>query len=298
MKPVVAICWGLVLAVPVAGLGQVLGPDPETLGFDDPESWALKYFSSVIMPSPMGGPDTLEPWQLEWRLEVGEVPFLSETQRRVGFDGTKVEDLNHVQLLLRPALAIGLPGGFYTEFSYLPPVTYFGVDSELLSVMAGREMFTLGGISAGLHLFASYGASEGAFTCSEDLIAGGHDPFDCTPPSRDRSRMRVYGATLSLKAQTDAFGGWVPFAEITYREMNLDFRTRVTVFDDSAVDSRTLTTRGNNWSYLAGVQVDVGDRWELILAFNYAPLDVVRDARRGVENDSLRQVRSQIRFRF
>lgn len=289
------LLWGV---SSILSFAQVLGPDPEFLGFDDPESWGMKYFAAVTAPSLFGGGNGLKSGQWEAGLEISEVPFLSESERRIGFDGIKVEDLNHVEVVLRPSLTVGLPAGFFASFSYLPPVEFYGIESELISLVIGREIFEISGVSAALHGFWSYGESEGPFTCSHALIDAGHDLFDCTAPSQDRTYLRVYGATLALSTTLGQWGNLKPFLEASYREMNLDFRTNVSLFDGAEQEMRTLKTEGSNWSFTAGAQYPVGSNWAFSMALVYAPLNVLRDTQRGPENDSLVQFRSQVLYRF
>src|SRR5664280_1223561 len=66
----------------------------EHLDFDRPEAWALKYFSAVSTFTGFGPPVARKPGSVDFGLEGGWIPHLSNSQRRVGFDGTALEDLN------------------------------------------------------------------------------------------------------------------------------------------------------------------------------------------------------------
>ena len=73
---------------------QPLVEATEEIDFDAPESWAMKYFASLALFTGMGVPEAMGPGKISIGFEGGIVPQLSEEQRRVGFDGAKVEDLN------------------------------------------------------------------------------------------------------------------------------------------------------------------------------------------------------------
>ena len=66
----------------------------DPLDFDEPEAWALKYFTAVSLLTSLGGVEVREPWSIEVGLELTSVPHLDREQRTVGFGGFKEEDLN------------------------------------------------------------------------------------------------------------------------------------------------------------------------------------------------------------
>ena len=78
-----------VLAQPVVDLS-------EELDFNRTEAWGYKYFTSVTLMSSFGAPKALDSGSLALGFEIGQVPSLTEDQRRIGFNGTKVEDLNRL----------------------------------------------------------------------------------------------------------------------------------------------------------------------------------------------------------
>src|SRR5512134_658776 len=66
----------------------------EQLSFNRPEAWALKYFASATLMSGLETPRTRDPWSVSFGAEIGWLPSVSDSQRFVGFNGTKQEDLN------------------------------------------------------------------------------------------------------------------------------------------------------------------------------------------------------------
>ena len=84
----------------------------------EPEAWAMKYFNSVSLLTGLGPPRVREPWSFEIGLELDTIPRLDEDQRRVGFGGAKVEDLNRLPAFFRPRLTIGLPAKWSLDVAY------------------------------------------------------------------------------------------------------------------------------------------------------------------------------------
>src|SRR3972149_991682 len=98
----------------------------EELEFDAPESWAMKYFASLALLTGMGGPEAIGAGKIDLGFEGGFVPQLSEEQRRVGFGGVKVEDLNRTRFFGRVRGRIGLSESASLELAYLPPIEVAG----------------------------------------------------------------------------------------------------------------------------------------------------------------------------
>src|SRR5262245_57879796 len=117
-RPMTLFAVAVVLALDLSAGGfgprAALAPDDvqvidetEHLDFDRPQAWAMKYFSTVTLFTPLGAPVVREPGSIDLALEVTQVPHLSPDERRVGFDGAKEEDLNRLPVVARPRLLIG-----------------------------------------------------------------------------------------------------------------------------------------------------------------------------------------------
>ncbi|MGH9390945.1 MAG: hypothetical protein ACRD1Z_15115, partial [Vicinamibacteria bacterium] len=91
-----------------AALAQPLIEATEKLEFDAPESWAMKYYASLALLTGMGVPEAMGAGKIDVGFEGGFVPQLNEDQRRVGFGGVKVEDLNRTPFFGRVRGRIGL----------------------------------------------------------------------------------------------------------------------------------------------------------------------------------------------
>jgi len=290
----------LLPGISLTGVDEVLGPDPEFVGFNSPESWGMKYFSSVLLPGGVGVPRAMEPGAWAVELEVAPIPSLSVEERRVGFSGTKVDDLNQVDVLLRPQVEVGLPFRFSASFSIIPPISFQGLESTLASLSLNRPLLEYGGWRTGIRLFAAFSKSKGAFTCTEHQIEAGHDLFDCRPPSHDISYLRTQGVELSLSYTFSRMNGLTPFVKASRQHMDNHFQTDAVIFNGNARDRRTLKTEGYTNAFTAGFELPLKERWNWSLSFFYAPLDVIRSGVPGdpAEEDSLVTLRSRVRFQF
>jgi hypothetical protein len=61
----------------------------------------MNRFTSLSLMAGLGPPYRREPASIEAGLELGWIPALSKSQQRVGFDGTKEEDLSKAPIFAR-----------------------------------------------------------------------------------------------------------------------------------------------------------------------------------------------------
>ena len=101
----------------------------------------MRWFAAVATPTMFGVAGETEPWSFALALEGGSIPSLSEEERRVGFSGTKVEDLNRAPLFGRPLVHLGLPGDFTFSAGWVPPIDFDGVTPNLLSLALARPLW-------------------------------------------------------------------------------------------------------------------------------------------------------------
>ncbi len=132
---VVMAVW---LAAPGATFAQNLIGGTEELEFDRPESWGMKFFASLSLLTSMGVPERKGAGTIDLGFEGGLVPSLSEEQRRIGFNGTKLENVNRSRLFGRVRSHIGLSESTRLELAYLPPVDIGGIKPNLFAIGIGR----------------------------------------------------------------------------------------------------------------------------------------------------------------
>src|SRR5260370_38612940 len=76
-------------------------------------------------------------------LETDWIPALDDGQRRIGFNGTKLEDLNKAPVLVRPVVRIGLPWKLTGVVAATPPWEAVGGTPHLLAFGLGRPLLEL-----------------------------------------------------------------------------------------------------------------------------------------------------------
>lgn len=287
-------CWGgLCLLVVCVAPGAA-----EEIDFDRPEAWAMKHFHAVALMSGYGPPDTADPGAISFAAEAGWVPHLSTEERRVGFNGTKVEDLNKTSVFGRLRVDAALPWKLSATLGYVPPVELGGAEPEILSLALGREVWAGERVRVGVRLHALTGEVEGDFTCPEDTVAAGDDPvanpFACEEVSSDRMRFEALGLEGSIGFTPWSVAGPEVFATLAVNRIDPRFQVhaRHSGFDDRSVRE----TDGTLTTFTAGLRHAFNDRWAWAAEAVYAPLTVRRPPAREEENDDLLTARTLLTF--
>jgi hypothetical protein len=289
------IATALILAA-----GPVFAQSPvQHIDFDRPESWALEYFAAATTFTGLGPPKVRKPGTIEVALEVGWIPYLRMDQRRVGFDGTALEDLNKTLLLARPRLVLGLPGGVSAEVGWIPPIEIHGGTSNLISAALERPFVEGRRLTLGLRAYGQLGHAKGDFTCPKDVVAeepgSPGNPQGCEAPSKDTSTLDVAGAALTGGLRLGERGEALHFAVGgTYND--LEFQVGAVTFGH--LDDTRLATHGWTGWVAAGVGGPLGERFWFGLEAFYSPLVVRRPPRREAEYDGYFNVRAMLRYRI
>jgi len=287
------------LSFPCALLAQGR-PDPEFFDFDAPEAWALKYFTSASLITGYGPLISREAGWIDLQLEVVEIPFLDQEYRRIGFNGTKVENLNNAPISIRPHLTYYLREKLALSLTYVPPIELWDVKANLLAGSINWSPINKGPWTVGLRIYGQIGTADGAFTCSEENVAGGDNfeknPYGCNKVSRDRAHLDYLGAEISAAYRIDKLKGLRPFVAVGYNRMNLKFGINSTLFGEE--DSRTQKSQGETVTFSGGFTIPLTSNLQFGLQLFYAPLDVRRSFRETAENDSLVNLRTQITYHF
>ena len=282
-------------AVPaVAGSGE------DHLATDAPESWAMFFYTSVTSFSGQGAPHTREPWSIDLSLDLGSVPQLNEDQRRVGFSGTRVEDLNKTAIFGRPAVTVGLPWRMALSLGYIPPIKIFGVRTNLFSAAIERPLVERGPWTLGTRLHGEYGHARGAFTCDGNALQSppGSDgnPDGCETKSNDTAIQRYVGLELAGSYRIDALHGLAPYLTMGANYLNTEFHVHARTFD---FDDRTKL-ESDTWAFSlgAGATFPLDDRIRLALGVFYVPLWVTRPPDTSEDRSSLVQARAEITYQL
>ncbi|MEX2382643.1 MAG: hypothetical protein WD490_09685 [Opitutales bacterium] len=270
-------------------------PPPEELDFRlRPEAWAMKHFGGVMLFSGFGPAETMEPGSLSLALEVGHIPTLSRKERRIGFDGRKVEDLNKAPMLIRPRITIGMPGRFSLTGSYVPPIKVFDVETELIAVSLNRPLIETEALTIGIRGFAQYGNVHGSITCPDDKWQrADYQEFGCDEPSSDTVRTRIYGVELGASYRISRLRDLTPYATVSYQHMNLEFE--VDAITHGTRDNRRLITDGETWAAGLGATLPLTERINLSAGVVYMP-NSVRRPNRDRRNEPMINTRLQLSY--
>lgn len=274
--------------------------DPrETVTPTDPAGWAMGYVTSATVMTGFGGSPRLDPGQWALGAELGFIPSLSASQRRVGFGGIKEEDLNKSPAFGRIRGWLGLPAGVVFELGYTPELTIADVRPRHLWALAlGRELFASGAFSVGARVLAQRGRARSDITCPAGVAGDpdpGVNPFGCAARSRDEVRMNYQGAELTA--------GWQPVPQgprvfLGFGHLRVIPEVRVDAPLVFGVRDRTRLRTESHVNYLeAGVVQRLDERFELAGEFLYVPLRVDRPPIGGSERDAYWSLRVLLRWR-
>jgi hypothetical protein len=293
--PAAALAIAILLAPAPASAQPVFRAD-EDLDFDRPEAWAMKYYSLVSLASGFGVPAEREAGDVDLAVEVGWIPSLEGDEARVGFRGTKQEDLDKAPVIARPRLTVGLPARFTLELGWVPPVEVFDAKPNLVTVALGRPLYVGRAWRAGARLHGQAGSIESDITCPNEL-AGVDDPnvnpFRCEAPSEDEVDLSYVGLELSAER---AAGAWIPYGALGISSLDLEFQ--VDALTGGFRDLSRLTASGSQWHAVAGLRWQGRPRTTLGAEVFYSPLEVERVDGGGAETDALVNVRALVSYRL
>ncbi len=299
----------LLLVAPVAGAqsaGQVPVLNPvEQLNFDRPESWALKYFDSAMLLSGLDTPGARTPASVSIGFEIGWLPSLSASQRTVGFDGTKTEDLNKAPFLPRPRVVVGLPDRFSLIVAGDPPIRAFGIKPKLLAVGLERPVYEASNLVVGVRGYGQVGSVEAAFTCPTSVLglAPGSpaNAYGCRAESSDTASLRYVGGEVSAAYRGHRLGRLSPHIAVGVNYLNMIFQVNAlrrdagTTFD--YLDRTRELAHGVTASLSGGVSYPLTNRLSAAADVFYTPLSVVRPPSTLDRHDGLFNVRALIAYR-
>jgi hypothetical protein len=296
MRMAVTVAAACLLLSSHAALAQEVYREEEILGSDRPEAWAMNYFNGATVMTAFGATPTLEPWQWQVSGELGHIPELSSSQRRVGFQGSKLEDLNKSPVFGRLRAQVGLPAGWVAELGYTPPLEINGARSrDLVAASIGRRLYEVQGYSLSARAFGQHGSVSGDITCPGEL-AGDPDPernpFGCQAPSDDRARLHHYGIDATL-AWTRHHWAW----HVTAGALRSESDVQVDAYTFDLHDRSHLVSRGFGPTLAIGVTRDFGAHWTGAMEVLHVPLTVRREPGGERERDPLVSLRLRVSVR-
>jgi hypothetical protein len=272
----------------------------DRLASSEPEAWAMFYFTSVTIFSGLGVPREREPWSAELGLELGNIPSLNETERTVGFSGTKTENLNNSPLFARPVLTVGLPWKLALSLAYVPPVRVWSVKPHLFALALERPIVERGPFRLGARLHGQVGKTEGPFTCPGYMLdsepGSEGNLYGCNDRSDDRAIQNYVGLELGSSWRLDRFGGLEPWLTLGANWLDTEFHVRATTFGEQDRHKNGADTW--TFSLATGVAYPVTEDIGLSIGIFYSPLWVKRPPRTVEETDSLVNFRATLTYRL
>lgn len=283
-----ALAANLVAAQPVVG-------DHEALANDRPEAWALRYLGGTTLFTSFGeGTDPTGSARWTLAMDLGHVPRLSDRQRRVGFNGTKLENLNKSPLFGRVRAGYAWAPGWTAEVAYTPPLTIDGAKARnLWAIAVGGRWWQQGPWSLGSRLFAQTGSVRGDFTCAAELANvtdPALNPYGCEAASRDTIHLRYAGADLTLAwTSTD----WQ--AHLGAGAIRTNFHVQVDALTDGVRDRSRRESKGALGYVALGMRWRLDPAWSVASEVLHVPLHVRRAPTYARESDALTSLRVQVR---
>jgi len=298
LRAALVFLLGMVWALPLSA--QVVLERDEQLDFERPESWAMAYMSAATLFSGFGSARATEPGSFRLGAELGHVPRLSTEQRRVGFDGTKLEDLNKTPVFGRLRLWIGLPADLTLELNWTPPVELGGAKPRnFFGAALERPLFDHNDWRASARLYYQRGQVRGDFTCDRDTASfdpgSPENPFGCQAPSSDRFNLDYHGLELAIARQL-MDGNLEPYLAYAFTRMKPTTQVHASVF--SVIDRAHLSTRGNTHTATLGIVHRPTSNWEILAAIAWTPLKIRRPPTYAQTRDDLWSARLMSRVAF
>jgi len=271
------------------------------IGFDRPEAWGLKYFTSTSLLSGLQPPEPTEGHtfgSITVGLELGWVPNLDPGQTRIGFNGHVPEDLNKAPIFARPVVRIGLPAKFSLVVAAPPPIEVFGVRSHLLAFGVERPLMERGDWTLNWRGYGQVGNVKGAFTCPKSVLGfapgSPQNPTECVGESADVATLRYAGMEFQVAHRLRRMPKVVPHIAAGGNFIDGAFQVHAPIED--GLDQTRLWTRGGTFSGSGGVSYLVTKRAAFTVDAFYTPLWVQRSPTVGRTLDGLFNVRALLSY--
>lgn len=278
----------------------------ERLDSTRPEAWALRYFTATTLLGTFTVPVHRDAGSIMIGGEAGWIPFLTEDQRRVGFNGSKVEDLNKAPVFFRPRVMVGLPGRLAATVAFVPPVETFDVTPKLLAGALEGAVYQSPVWNVGWRGYAQTGTARSAFTCSAEaasFVPGTpQNGLGCLDPSSDTATLRYVGVEM-IVGQSASHRRVAPHLAFALDHFDNRIAVNAHRFDllngvrQEYVDRTIQTSRSMNVSLTGGAAFALGRRVETAVDVFYAPLWVRRNAGASTRNDGLLNAKALLTYR-
>lgn len=273
------------------------------VGFERPEAWGLKYFTSTTLLSGLQPPERTEDHRVgavTVGIELGWVPTLDEGQMRIGFNGMTPEDLNKAPIVARPTVRIGLPWMLTGIVAALPPIRVFDVRTHVLEFGLERPILDRDRWTLSWRGYGQVGSVTGSFSCPENVLGfapgSAGNPTSCVARSEDVATLRYAGSEVEFAYRIPGMPKLVPHVAAGGNFIDAAFQTRAPVVN--GYDETRLWTRGGIFSGTFGASYLVTKQVAITVDAFYSPLWVTRSATASRTNDGLFNVRAMLSYSF
>ena len=273
------------------------------IGFERPEAWGLKYFTSSTMLSGLPVPVPTEGRRVgsvTLSFEIGWIPQLDEGQQRIGFNGKAPEDLNKAPIIARPIVRIGLPGKLTALVAAPPPFEMFGVHPHLLEFGLERPLIERRSWMLGWRGSGQIGSVRGAFTCPTDSAeyspGSAENPTRCAGTSSDVATLRYAGMELQYSHTLPGMPKLIPHVAAGGNFIDAAFQVHAPL--TNGMDNTRMWTRGGTFTGTFGASYLVTSKAVFTVDGFYTPLWVVRSVGAPRTNDGLFNVRALLSYTF
>jgi opacity protein-like surface antigen len=298
-RSVLVLVVGLAAVAAAPARAQFVVAETETLDFDRPESWGMKYYASLALLTGMGVPEKRAAGSVDLGFEGSYVPQMSDEERRIGFNGTKLEDVNKTSFFGRIRGSVGLGKGLALELGYTPPVEKGGAKPNILALALGRPFDLSQRWRLGVRGYGQIGTIQADITCSADEAAAGDDvqqnPFQCVEPSEDESQQKLIG--LELVAGYDGDSRFKPYVGLGLNYMDLEFHVNALYAKGQVEDHNVQLTNGTTVSATAGLTFEASARWRVTAELFYSWLSIVRPPATSSANEGFFNGRVFVSYR-
>lgn len=175
----------------------------------------------------------------------------------------------------RPRVALGLPGGFQLEASWIPPIRMSEVKANLVGVALSRT-FALSGSERPalleLRAHGTFGVIKAPITCDDAALQDANSPCYQGQRSNDSFKPNIIGISASLG--WSAGHGFFPYAGAGYNHLAPRFRVNFTNQFD-VLDRRLVRVDLERAVLFAGATFQPRGRLELSGEIYSAPVDAV-----------------------
>ena len=244
---------------------------------DSNEAKLLGFFATPIAFSPGGIMDHLPPWRVRVAVEASYVPSPSRQmqQPEACYGVKKTENTDLSPVLPRPRVAVGLPGGFVLEGSYLPPITVADAEPNLGSLALSRP-WTLrespdgGNVAVVLRMHGTLGRVRGSITCPDESLQQSDPTAACygSEASWDTYEPNMFGGEVTL-ARESAGQRWGAYGTggvtLLRPRFQVGFQYLGGIYDDTkiVVDMTRFAIGGGAWYRVGSAAAITGELYSV-----------------------------------